>query len=216
MPKTFTDDVAPLLPSAVKGPFQVVDPADPTSYFKVDPALARVEAAGAARPRRRLTLGMTRGNGVSSLTTIDTAMDARSVALNSDGGFYTFPFQIPTDMDVGASSDIRVALSPGADGGGGTVVRLELVTAYGKDGDPSVVTETLTYDWTTPSGWSMQDLKLVRIDAGSGYTHAGGKFETGDYVGLLVRRVGSAAQDTFPQSLLIGASVVFEYTAKEL
>ena len=99
---------------------------------------------------------------------------------------------------------------------GGQVVRFELVTAYGKDGDTSMVTETVTYDWTTPSGWSTQDLKLVTLDAGGGFTYAGNKFEASDVIGVLVRRLGSAAQDTFSQSLIMASSFVFEYTAKQV
>ena len=67
-----------------------------------------------------------------------------------------------------------------------------------------------------PGSWSTQDLKLVTLDAGSGYTYAGSKFEGADFVGLLIRRLGTAAQDTFSQGLVMAAGLVFEYTAKQL
>jgi hypothetical protein len=216
MPKTFTDDVGLALPSAVKGPLTVVDPNDATSFFKIDPALGRVQASGAARPRRRICAGVTRVSGVASTVTMDSALDARSVAASSDGGFFVFPFQLPADLDPAAPSDVFVALSPSADGGGGGVVRLELLAAHAKDGDTSLTTETVTYDWTTPSSWTTQDLKTVRVDAGAGYTFAGGTFEAGEVVGLLIRRLGAAAQDTFSQGLVMAACLIFEYAAKEV
>ena len=52
MPKTHTDDIAPTLPAAVRGPFQVVDADDSTGFFKLDPQAAVVQAAGGARPSR--------------------------------------------------------------------------------------------------------------------------------------------------------------------
>ncbi len=216
MPKTFTDDIAPVLPSALNGPFQVIKPGDSASYFKLDPASGKVEAAGTARPIRRLTVPLVRTSGVVSNSTIDSGMDARSVGASLDGGFYVAPFVVPPEMDLSVASSVKVVTAPAADGGGATVVRFELTTAYAKDGDTSVVTETLIDDWTTPTGWSTQDLKLVTLDGGSGATYAANKFEASDIIGLLLRRVGSASQDTFPNSLLIGTCVVFEYTAKTL
>ena len=111
---------------------------------------------------------------------------------------------------------VKILTSPESDGGGGTVVRLELVASFGKDGDTSVTNTTTIYDWTTPSGWTTEDLKLVTIDNGNGYTFAGDVFESSDMIGLRIRRLGSAAEDTFPNTLYIAVSMVFEYTAKQL
>ena len=216
MPKTFTDDVAPVFPAAINGPLQVVVPGDLSSYFKIDPGAARIEAAGIARPMRRWTVPTARTTGVASFSTIDSALDGRSIGASSDAGLFSFPFAVPLDMDLTATCNLKVPVAPLADGGGGQVVRFELVTAYGKDGDTSMVTETVTYDWTTPAGWSTQDLKLVTLDAGSGSTYAGNKFEASDIIGVLVRRLGSAAQDTFSQSLIMATSFVFEYMAKQV
>ena len=152
MPKTFTDDIGPVLPSALDGPFQVVDPNDIDSYIKVDPENARIEAAGDARPVRRLTAEYTRAYGFTLTTVLATALDVRSIGPNTDAGFYTAPFFIPVDMDTGETSSLKLMLAPASNGGGATVVRLELITAYGKDGDTSVASQTAIYDWTTPGG----------------------------------------------------------------
>ncbi len=216
MPKTFTDDIGPALPSALDGPFQVVDPNDIDSYIKVDPENARIEAAGDARPVRGLTVGYTRGYGMSLRSVLAAAMDACSVGPGTDAGFYTTPFFIPVDMDTGETSSVKVGVVPASSGGGGTVARLELLTAYVKDGDTSLDRQTTICDWTTPGGWTPEDLKLVTLDTGSGYTFAADTFESSDIVGLRIRRVGSAVQDTFPYNLLIVTALFFEYTAREI
>jgi hypothetical protein len=107
-------------------------------------------------------------------------------------------------------------LAPASNGGGGTVVRLELITAYGKDGDTSVASQTTISDWETPGGWTTEDLKLVNVNAGSGYTFAADTFESSDILGLRIRRLGSAAQDTFPYTLHIATGLLFDYTAREI
>jgi hypothetical protein len=216
MPKTYTDDIGAALPAAVFGPFQVVDPNDATSFFKIDPAGARIQAAGAARSKRRLYVMNVRTSGVAALATIGTAIDARSIGPSLDGGFYTSLFRIPPEMDLSDVSNVIIPLAPAADGGSGTAVRFELTTTWLKDGDTSAANEVLTYDWPVPSGWTTEDLKLVTIDGGGGRTFAANKFEAGDVVGFLLRRISSATEDTYPNALLIGTALIFEYAIKNL
>jgi hypothetical protein len=93
---------------------------------------------------------------------------------------------------------------------------LELTVSFGKHGDTSVTDQVITYDWLNTVPWTPEDLKLVTIDAGSGFTIPGDTFEAGDVVGLRVLRLGSAAEDTFPHSLAIVTGVLLEYTAKQI
>lgn len=214
MPKTFVDDIGPAFPSAISGPLQVMAAGDAGSFFKLDPATGSVEAAGSARPVRRIVLPASRSFGTAGTSIIDTGMDARSLSASLDTGFYAATFAVPQNMDRGEPSRVMVALAPQADGGGATVLRLQLVTTILKHGDTTAETNTITLDWAPPSDWSTQDLKVVTMDAGGGVTYAGDAFEAEDLVGLLFRRVGSAAEDTFPNLLLACPSLLFEYTAK--
>jgi len=216
MPKTYTSDAAAALPSAIQGSFTIVNPLDLNSYFKLDPQTARIEAAGSARPVRRVNLFVARTIGFVSTVQLGTSLDARSIGAANDGGFYTLPFPIPPDMDVTMPSIVAVFAAEAIDGGGSTVARLELVTTHAKDGDTSMANATVTYDWTTPVGWGADDLKRVTIDSGGGATYAANYFEAGDLVGLRIQRMGAAAQDTFPNSLILAAGAILEYTAKQL
>lgn len=215
MPKTFTSDVGAALPSAIDGPFQIQVPGDGTSYFKIDPAGGKIEAAGVARPVRRLLVPFSRNTGVVGTSTFDTGMDARTVGATADGGFMLVPFVVPAEIDVSAASSVIVAVAPGGNGGD-AVVRFELSTTFAKDGDTTLTTEVLNFDWTTPSGWSTGDMKLVTLDGGSGATFAANKFEPGDVVGFLLRRLGAATEDTMPVTLLMAPGVVFEYVGKRV
>ena len=76
--------------------------------------------------------------------------------------------------------------------------------------------QDLHQDRQMRGGWSTEDLKLLTIDAGSGYTFAGSVFEPTDFLGLRIRRLGNAAEDTFTQSLYIATSVIFEDAANRL
>lgn len=216
MPKSYTDDIAAALPSALTGPFLVVDPAESSSYLKLDPGAARLEAAGTARPWRSLLMPLARNYGVVGSVTIGDALDARRFVTHQTTGIYLAPCPIPQDMDLTEPASVKVLLAPYADGGGGEVVRLEVICTYGKDGDLSVANQTVTCDWTTPAGWTTEDLKLVTIDGGSGHTFAGGTFEGADWLGLRVCRAGDAVQDALSVDLLLAASVSFEYRAREL
>ncbi|MEK6674837.1 MAG: hypothetical protein AABZ47_04185 [Planctomycetota bacterium] len=214
MPQTYMDDVGAVLPSAVTGPFQVFKSGDSGSFIKIDPASAKIEAAGTARPTRRIVVPVSRVFGAATNASIDTALDAKSLSATLDTGFYAIPFAVPADMDLTEESRAKLLIAPTVDGGDGTVIRFELTTTYGKDGDTSVVTSVVTHDFTAPSGWTVQDLKSVTIDTGGGNTYAVNTFESTDMVGLLIKRLGSASQDTFANALYLASALVFEYTAK--
>lgn len=215
MPRTHTDDVGCLFPGILRGPLTIVAGDDLSSHFKIDPANRRIEAVNEARPKRRLLLPLARNIGFSSSALIGTAIDAKSLGAAADGGWYVLPFSVPTDMDVSAPCSVLLPVGPAADGSGGTVVRFEATATNLKDGDTSAVNTTTVYDWTTPSSWTTDDLKLVLIDDGSGKTFAGNLFEAEDIVGLRVQRMGAASQDTYANSILLTSGIVFEYTAKE-
>ena len=214
MIETHTNDIAPALPSAITGPLVIADGSDAASYIKIDPALAIISAAGAARPTRRRIVGFVRSTGTTTAAVIGTAMAARSVNVGADGGFYAHAMRTPEDMDLTQPVSVLILLRPGASSfGGALVVRSEVVVTYGQDGDATVADATVTYDWTTPASWSTAP-KLVRIDGGSGYTFAAGTFEVDDVLGFRIRLVRTAIQDTFDQAVNIAEAVVVEYTAK--
>ncbi len=216
MPKTFTDDTGPALPAALDGPFQIVDPISADSYFKIDPAAGRIEAAGGARPVRRIVLGYGRAYGLTTAAPLGTALVTRAVGANANAGFYTQPCLVPVDMDVGLPSRVKMIVAPGSDVVEAAVVRLEAVASFAGDGATSVANLTTSYDWLTPRGWPTEDLRLTTIDNGTGCTFAADTFGAADVFGLRIARLGSVVQDTFPTSLITALAVVFEYTAKQI
>ena len=217
MPKTYTDDIGAALPSSLDGPFTVVDPNDAAAYFKVDPAQARVEAVGGARPLRRVNLGFYKTVGTTLAGTIGTGMGSRIVGVGDNGGYQCNAIGVPVDMDLSAPASVKVMLSPDADSSlTGKQVRIELTVTYGKDADSALTTTTINHDWTAPDNWSTGDAELVVVDAGSGATFAAGTFELDDLIGIRLRLARSAGADTFDQSVHLAAGAVLEYTATEL
>lgn len=215
MPKTFTDDVASILPSAIQGPLQVIDPTDESSWIKIDPAGARILAAGNAKPTRSLTSAYTRGYGSASASYISNTITCRTVGANNLGGAYFAPFRIPLDMDVSKTSNVRVLVAPGANATtNGQAVRFTMdQSRVPEGGSPSASTDH--YDWSVPDDWATSDANLVTIDTGSGYTFAGSTFQAGDHVGLRIIRNGLATEDTFDKTLKISEHVLLEYIAAE-
>src|SRR3990172_2613126 len=100
MPKTYTDDVAPVLPSSIAGPFQVVSAADINSWIKIDPASARIAAAGGAQPTRRIIVPSARVYASVTSSVIGQYIVAVSVSGTQLGGHYLTPILLPDDMDV--------------------------------------------------------------------------------------------------------------------
>ena len=217
MPKTYTDDIAPALPTALDGPLLIADPNDHDSYLQIDPAGAQLKATGDARPLRHLTLSGDRKSGTAVYAMNGTALEARKIAVGNDGGYFTPPLALPPEMDLGATSNIKVLLAPASDSmGSGLVVRIEVLASYGKHGDTSVAERTITYDWTVPLNWSTDELRLVTVDDGEGFTFPVDLFDAGDFIGLRVQLARSVAQDTFTEDVRLGESVLFEYTTKRL
>lgn len=215
MPKTFTNDVAATLPSALQGPLQVIDPSDESSWIKIDPAGAQILAAGDARPTRLLATTYIRSYGSNSASYIANTITCRVVGASSLGGAYYAPFQIPPDMDVSKTSNVKILVSPGANATtNGQVVRFTLDQSHVNEGE-SPSSSTDTYDWSVPDDWTTSDVALVTIDTGSGYTFAGNTFQAGDHVGLKIIRSGLASEDTFNKSIKISEHVLFEYRATE-
>ncbi len=214
MPKTFTDDIAPALPSSIEGPFQIVDPSDLSSWIKVEPADARITAAGDARPTRIMTAGYDRTYQSAIATYIGTSMTARYVNAGYNGGFYACPLRIPENMDVGEPCSIKVLVVPTASATtNGQVVRFEL--AYSRVTPPgSLSNSSLEYDWDVPDDWTTSDYEIVTIDNGNGRTFEADTFTNGDVVGIRISRQGGVAQDTFDQGIKFALQLQFQYTAK--
>jgi len=214
VPKTFTDDIAPALPSSLAGPFQIVDPTDAASWIKIDPAGATIAAAGGGRPTRTLLTGYVRQHLSGGSSFIGSVMAARSVNDGVTGGFYTAPIGIPNEMDVAEPADVTILVNPIQDATtNGQVVRLELsyshVTAAG-----NITNGVITFDWSVPDDWTVNDPALVLIDNGNGRTFEADTFGAGDYLGLRCLRLGAAAQDTFNKGINLAEMLAFQYTAK--
>ena len=217
MPKTHTDDVGLALPSAIEGPFEIADAVDHDSYLRIDPALARITAAGGARPSRRLDLGYARNSGVSSAAVLGEGMACRQVNPGNDAGFYTNSVGIPGEMDPAEPCSILVLIAAAANSMlSNLVVRVEVAAAYAKDGQSTPHTTTVVYDCEVPDSWHEDAVEIVRIDDGNGWTFAPNLFEAGDLIGLRVRLVRSAVEDNFDQAVKLGTGAIFEYTGKQL
>ncbi len=215
MPKTFTNDVAPTLPSAIQGPLQVIDPSDGSSWIKIDPAGARIVAAGGAKPVRIVAVAFTRTYGSGSPSYISTTITSRTIGASSIGGAYYAPFRLPFDMDVSKTSNVKILVSPATNATtNGQVVRFTLDQSHvSEGGNPS--TSSDSFDWSVPDDWTTSDVSLVTIDTGSGYTFAGSTFQAGDHLGLRVIRNAFAAEDTFDKGVKISEHLLFEYTSTD-
>lgn len=214
MPKTFIDDVAPVAPTSIVGPYQVVDANDATSYIKIDPANKQITTAGAARPKRILRIKYVRTYLNTGLTTRGNGITARYMTANADGGYYTNSLEILPDLDVTEPVKVIIVVAPLNNSLiNGTVARLLLgwtrITPGGVE-----TTGTLINDWDIPDDWLATELKFVTFDNGNGHTFDANDFTTGDIVGLRISRVGNTSEDTFPQSFTILEGATFEYTAK--
>ena len=215
MPKTFTDDIAPALPSSLNGPLQIVDPTDATGWIKVDPAGGVIAAAGAARPSRNIESSFVRAYLSASASVIGSVLPARSVSDDLLGGFYSSPIRIPDGMDVTQPSYVNMLVRPLQNATiNGQTIRFQLsysrVTPGGTNTDA-----VITLDWAVPDNWTVTDTAVVLMDNGSGRTFDANTLNAGDFIGLRCMRFGSATEDTFNKSVLIGETLVFTYLAKE-
>jgi len=217
MPKTHTDDVAMALPSAVQGPFQVVAPDDLTSFLKLDPQAAALEAAGGARPIRSVTVGLNRTSGTSGNATLGNGIACRQVVAGDDGGFYAEPLWIPPEMDLAATSRVYAMICAAvASALSDVAVVLELAAGYVRHQQAGPHSTTLTVVHPVPDAWQSAQPEEVLLDDGASRTFAPQVFEAGDVLGLRVQLLRSSASDTFDQPVKLFGAVRFEYTAKRL
>jgi hypothetical protein len=214
MPKTYTDDVAAALPSSIDGPFQVLDPADHDNWVKLDPAGGGVVAAGLARPTRQIIRPLARTFGLSFTDTMGAAFLYRRLSSTSIAGFYVVTFPIPPDMDLSAVSHVKLIAAAFADATtNGQAVRLSLDVTHFTPGE-APNDAVIDYDWPVPDDWTTGDPREVLIDNGNGVTFDADHFEAGDQLGMLIRRFGTAAEDTFDKDILVSEVLAFEYAAR--
>ena len=215
MPKTYTDDVAPVLPSSIAGPFQVVSASDINSWIKIDPANAKISAAGGAQPIRRIVLPSDRTYASVTNSTIGQTIVAVSVLGTQIGGHYLTPILVPDDMDVTKPCKVKLLISPVSNATtNGQVIRFSLTETHVADGGTRTET-SFNYDWSVPDNWATTNNNVITLDSGGGSTFAGSTFQHGQHLALRVARVGTATEDTFDKSVNIGEYAVFEYTAAE-
>ena len=216
MPSTATNDLAPILPTALTGPFLVASAADAADYLQLDPAQARVAAVGAARPPRQLILPATSDVGAATASPLGSSLDARLVGANSDGGFHLAPFTLPADADLGEPCTVTLWVAPQTTLSKSKTVRLELAWSHAPLQAETHSDYTLIYDWVTPASWNPGTLLAVPLDAGAGSTFAAETFAAGELLGLRVRRIGSAEADTLDTGLRFLTAVAFDYRADRL
>lgn len=215
MPKTFTDDIGAALPSAIDGPFQVTDPSDAASWIRIDPALARVEAAGDARPTRAVSAVFDRTYLSVGLASIGSHLPARSVAAGVKGGYYTVPIRVPDDIDPAAPASIVILVSPAADSAAnGQILRFGLDYTRVEASDGSRSEGATAMDWPVPDDWTTSDSGLVVIDNGNGWSFDANTFAPADWLGVRVFRDGAHANDDFNQGLVIADTLALVYRAK--
>ncbi len=215
MPKTYTTDIAAAFPSSLNGPLTIAATGDPNSWIKVDPATAKIAAAGIARPIRTLVIPFVKVYSSTTATQIGQAIACHFVTNLTSGGFYAAPIPIPPDMDVTKSCSVKVLVSTLADSAtSGAIVRFVLGHTVARPGT-SVTDGSVTYDWTAPTNWVTTDPRMVTIDDGSGATFAANAFAAGDHLGLRIARIGSATEDTFDRSVNMADALVLEYTANQ-
>jgi len=215
MPKTYTDDIAPVLPSSIAGPFQVVNASDINSWIKIDPANARLSAAGGAQPIRRIIVPSARTYASVTSSMIGQYIVAESVSASQLGGHYQTPILVSDNMDVTKPCKVQILISPvNSQTIDGQVIRFSLAEAHVADGGTRTET-SFNYDWSVPEDWDTTDNTVITLDNGSGFSFAGDTFQHGQHLALRVARVGTAAEDTFDKSVNIALHAVFEYTATE-
>ncbi len=159
-----------------------------------------------------LPLFSSRVFGSVTNTILGSAVPAGQVGASSSGGHYMQPIVVPDDMDVSASSSLKVFVAPAANSlVNGQYVRFTLVaTTMAHKG--ARVDTSFNYDWPVPDGWLASDNELVTLDNGSGFSFDPDLFTPGQLVGFRITRDGPNAADTFAQSLLIAQHGFLEYT----
>lgn len=215
MPKTYTDDIAPVLPSSIAGPFQVVNASDINSWIKLDPANARLSAAGGAQPIRRIIVPSARTYASVTSSTVGQYIVAVSVSGTQLGGHYLTPILVPDNMDVTKPCNVRILISPASNATtNGQVIRFSLAEGHVADGGTRTET-SFNYDWSVPDNWATTNNNVITLDGGSGSTFAGSTFQHGQHLALRVARVGTATEDTFDKSVIIAEYALCDYTASE-
>jgi hypothetical protein len=215
MPKTITDDIGVALPSAIDGPFQVIDSSDAANWIKIDPALSRVEAAGDARPLRSVSTHLLRTYLSSGINAFGTYTAARSVNAGASGGMVVFPIRIPEDFDPAGPSSLAVLIGPTADSTvNGQMVRFVVDYTRVSAEDGVQADASVAMDWPVPDDWTTAEAKEVLIDNGNGWTFDGDTLAPGDWLGFRFAREGAHANDDFAQGVKFTERMVFVYRAK--
>lgn len=161
---------------------------------------------------QRLIIPFVRVFGSVTNTTIGLHIAAGSVASNSLGGMFASPIQIPPDMDVTKTSNLKILISPTANGEiNGQVIRF--VGNYTKVTSAGVQSDTnFNHDFSVPNGWITTQTELLTLVSAGGVSFAASTFALTDQVGFKVYRDGPNAADTYDQGVRIANYVIFEYT----
>ena len=160
-----------------------------------------------------MPLYFSRALGSITNSALGLAVPAEQVTASLFGGHYMQPIIVPHDMDVAASSSLKVFVAPSANSlVNGQFVRFAVVATTVTHKGARVDT-SFNYDWPVPDGWLATDSELVTLSNGSGFSFNPNLFTPGQLVGFRVARDGPNAADTFAQSLLIAQHAFFEYTA---
>lgn len=162
-------------------------------------------------PSSFLTVPPSRTTGVAAFAVIGTNLDARSVAANTDAGWFAVPFTLPPNADPSYPSYVRARFSRGP----GTVplnsdILLRLRTTYLNLSD-TVVDLSLSNLVNVQGTWDPATPREHTFDDGSGATFPGHTFHADSLIGFEFTRRGSDPLDTFTLSLLLAAQLQFIY-----
>lgn len=149
--------------------------------------------------------------GTTTAQFIGSAIPARSIAANADGGFFSAPFRLPPTTRYNRPISVITTLAPLTNSTvDGQVVVLSLDCTIART-TPQIIEINVTQLWTVPNAWLTTEPIVLTIDAGSGFTFPKNTFRQTDTIALRIIRLGSAAQDTFAQGLKIASALLAEF-----
>jgi hypothetical protein len=158
--------------------------------------------------------GFVRVHLSGSASLIGAFLPARAIGASANGGYFCAPVRIPAELDPAQPVSVTILVSPQATSlvdGQAAVLRLSWTRIRGNTDQQN---DTLEMAWPIPDGWLAGTQRVVLFDNGNDRTFEAGYLQPGDWLGLQVTRQGTAAADTFAQTILVAETTVaaFEVT----
>ena len=196
-------------PDPLAGPRSI---GDSTDFIKLDPANGKVEFAGAARPTVDVSFHRYSSAGAPAGTSFadseaDNFLAARKLVAGSDQGVILLPARISEMVDVSADADIIVCWQQ--DGSGSGNVALQANWDVARPGNSTVI-EGNTGVATFAVG---SNNELFEAIVG---VLVGGTAAVGDWMNLMIRRMGTDAGDTFAGNIRLMDAAVIRFKRKQV